>query len=146
MAIKGFHHAAISTPDLERCIDFYTRIIGGEVAWTFGWPEGTPEADEVTGVPGSAANAAMLKVGNSFLEVFEFTAPEQPDRAKRNSVHQHGITHVCLEVTDIFGEYERLKGLGMTFKCEPKNQDGSAMVYGHDPDGNVVELIEFFVE
>jgi glyoxylase I family protein len=142
--IKGFHHAAISTPDLERCIDFYTRVIGGEVAWTFGWPEGTPEAEEVIGVANSAANAAMLKVGNSFLEVFEFTAPAQPDRANRDSVHQHGITHVCLEVTDIEAEYQRLKDAGMTFKCAPKTQDGSAMVYGHDPDGNVVELLEFF--
>jgi len=142
--IKGFHHAAISTPDLERCIEFYTRVIGGEVAWRFGWPENTPEADEVTGVADSAANAAMLKIGETFLEVFEFTAPAQDTTTSMRSVHLHGITHICLEVTDIEGEYQRLSTAGMTFKCPPKTQDGSAMVYGHDPDGNVVELIEFF--
>jgi len=65
--IKGFHHAAISTPDLSRCIDFYTKTIGGEVAWTFGWEQGTPEADEVTGLKNSAAKAAMLKIGATFL-------------------------------------------------------------------------------
>ena len=40
--IKGFHHAAISTPDLEQCVRFYTEVIGGKVAWTFGWPAGSP--------------------------------------------------------------------------------------------------------
>ena len=58
--IKGFHHAAISTPDLERCIEFYTRVIGGEVAWRFGWPENTPEADEVTGVAERTDNSVLL--------------------------------------------------------------------------------------
>jgi len=141
--IKGFHHAAISTPDLERCIDFYTRVIGGEVAWTFGWPAGSEEADEVTGVQNSAADAAMLRIGDTFLEVFQFTSPAQQARTDERPVHLHGITHICLEVTDINAEYERLKTCGMNFHCAPKTQDGSAMVYGRDPDGNVVELIEF---
>ena len=141
--IKGFHHAAISTPDLERCIDFYTRIIGGEVAWTFGWPAGTPEADEVTGLENSEADAAMLKIGETFLEVFEFNSPDTPPRAGQRPVNLHGITHICLEVEDIQAEYERLKAAGMPFNCAPKAQDGSSMVYGRDPDGNVVELIEF---
>jgi len=141
--IKGFHHAAISTPNLERCIDFYTRVIGGEVAWTFGWPQGTPEADEVTGLENSATNAAMLKIGETFLEVFEFSAPVAEPRRSMRPVNQHGITHICLEVEDIQAEYERLKAAGMAFNCAPKTQDGSSMVYGRDPDGNVLELIEF---
>ena len=142
--IKGFHHAAISTPDLARCIKFYTETIGGEVAWTFGWPAGTPEADQVTGLDNSAADAAMLKIGDTYLEVFEFSSPTTDTRASLRPVNNHGITHICLEVTDIQAEYERLKAAGMPFNCPPQSQDGSAMVYGRDPDGNVVELIEFF--
>jgi len=141
--IKGFHHAAISTPDLERCIDFYTNTIGGNVAWTFGWEEDTPEADAVTGLQNSAAKAAMLKIGDSFLEVFEFSAPPQDTRQELRPVNRHGITHICLEVEDIDSEYQRLKTAGMQFNCVPQKQDGSSMVYGRDPDGNVVELIEF---
>jgi len=141
--IKGFHHAAISTPDLQRCIQFYTETIGGQVAWEFGWDEGTPEADAFTGVKGSACRAAMLKVGDSFLEVFEFSSPSQESRTELRPVNLHGITHICLEVTDIQGEYERLKQAGMAFNTEPMSQDGSTLVYGRDPDGNVVELIEF---
>ena len=141
--IKGFHHAAISTPDLERCISFYTETIGGAVAWEFGWDEGTPEADAVTGLQNSACRAAMLKIGATFLEVFEFASPAQEGRTAERPVNLHGITHICLEVTDIEGEYQRLKAAGMAFHTAPMAQDGSAMVYGRDPDGNVVELIEF---
>ena len=141
--IKGFHHAAISTPDLQRCIHFYTEIIGGAVAWEFGWDQGTPEADAVTGLSNSACRAAMLKIGDTFLEVFEYSTPPQPGRTELRPVNLHGITHVCLEVTDIDSEYQRLKAAGMQFNTEPMAQDGSSMVYGRDPDGNVVELIEF---
>ncbi len=141
--IKGFHHAAISTPDLERCIDFYTRTIGGSVAWTFGWERGTPEADEVTGLTDSATRAAMLRIGDTYLEVFEYSSPAPRTAPKDRPVNDHGITHVCLEVEDIDAEYARLSAAGMRFHCAPKRQDGSAMVYGRDPDGNVVELIEF---
>lgn len=142
--IKGFHHAAISTPDLARCIDFYTNTIGGEIAWTFGWDQGTPEADEVTGLRNSAASAAMLKIGETFLEVFEFSAPAPARHEVERPVNNHGITHICLEVENIQGEYERLKSAGMQFNCPPQQQDGSSMVYGRDPDGNVLELIEFY--
>ena len=141
--IKGFHHAAISTPDLQRCISFYTETIGGEVAWTFGWPEGTHEADRVTGLQNSAAQAAMLKIGDTFLEVFEFSSPDSAAQSGERPVNKHGITHICLEVSDIHGEFNRLREAGMQFNCEPQQQDGSSMVYGRDPDGNVVELIEF---
>jgi len=141
--IKGFHHAAISTPNLERCIDFYTRVIGGEVAWTFGWDKGAQAADDVTGLQNSAARAAMLKIGATFLEVFEFSSPPPATQAVNRPVNNHGITHICLEVQDIEFEYRRLKAAGMPFNCPPQQQDGSAMVYGRDPDGNVVELIEF---
>lgn len=141
--IKGFHHAAISTPDLQRCIEFYTKVIGGEIAWTFGWPEGTPEADDVTGLKNSAAEAAMLKIGDTFLEVFQFSSPQPQSQTAKRPVNNHGITHICLEVENIQDEYERLLAAGMPFNCPPQKQDGSSMVYGRDPDGNVVELIEF---
>lgn len=144
--IKGFHHAAISTPDLDRCVDFYTRSIGGEVAWTFGWDRGTTAADAVTGLQNSACRAAMLRIGNTFLELFEYSSPPQDGHTTERPVNKHGITHICLQVTDIMAEYERLKASGMRFHSAPIAQDGSSMVYGRDPDGNVVELIEFDIQ
>ena len=144
--IIGFHHAAISTPDLDRCIRFYKEVIGCEEAWSFGWDSGTPEADAITELKDSAARAVMLKLGNSFLEVFEFSSPEPERSAGTRPVSKHGITHICLQVQDLHSEYERLKGLGMRFHCPPQAQDTGFVTYGRDPDGNVIELLEFTTE
>jgi len=139
----GFHHAAMSTPDLDRFLQFYCEVLGCEIARTFNWEAPNPGADAVTGLTSSAARAAMLKLGDSFLEVFEFSSPrakpQQPDRP----VSDHGISHVCLQVQDIHEEYERLKAAGMRFHCAPKPEAIGFVTYGRDPDGNVVELLEF---
>lgn len=141
--IKGFHHAALSTPDLERCVDFYTRVLGCEVAWTFGWPAGSRAADGITGLENSAARAAMLRLGESFIEIFEFSSP--PPRVARGDrpACDHGISHLCLEVQDIHGEFERLVAAGMRFHCPPQRQDSGWVTYGRDCDGNIIELLEF---
>lgn len=141
--ILGFHHAAISTPDLDRCISFYKQVVGCEEAWSFEWPAGTREADEMTGLENSAARAVMLKLGDTYLEVFEFSSPSPQRHAAQRPVCDHGITHVCLLVEDLHGEFERMKSAGMEFHSQPLTQDSGYVVYGRDPDGNVVELIEF---
>ncbi|MDJ0928381.1 MAG: VOC family protein [Gammaproteobacteria bacterium] len=141
--LMGFHHAAISTPDLERFIDFYQRNFGCEVAWTFGWNAGIPEADALTDLENSAAKAAMLKLGDSFLEVFEFSSPVPRPRDGDRRVCDHGITHICLQVQDMHAEYERLQAAGMRFHSPPQAQDTGFVAYGRDLDGNVVELLEF---
>ncbi len=141
--IQGFHHAAISTPDLDRCVGFYTTVIGCEQAWSFEWPAGTADADALTGLENSAARAVMLRLGETFLEVFEYRSPTPRPQTTPRPVCDHGITHVCLLVTDLHAEYERMRAAGMAFHSAPLTQDTGYVVYGRDPDGNVVELIEF---
>ena len=139
----GFHHAAISTPNLDRFVAFYKEVLGCEEAWTFGWESGSEAADAITGLKDSAARAAMLKLGDSYLEVFEFSSPAARAPNGDRPVCDHGITHICLQVQDIHAEYTRLKGAGMRFHCPPQAQDTGFVTYGRDPDGNVVELLEF---
>ena len=141
--IIGFHHAAISTPDLQRCIDFYTNVVGCEIAWTFGWDAGSADADAMTGLSDSAASAVMLKLGDTHLEVFEYRSPLPRQRHGRRPVNDHGITHICLLVKDLQAEYDRMQAAGMEFHSAPLKQDSGYVVYGRDIDGNVVELIEF---
>jgi glyoxylase I family protein len=141
--IIGFHHAALSTPDLDRCVHFYTSVVGCKKAWSFGWEAGTPEADAITELNDSAARAVMLKLGDSYLEVFEFTSPPAETNEGDRRVCDYGITHICLQVQDLHVEYERMKAAGMRFHCPPQKQDTGYVTYGRDPDGNVVELLEF---
>ena len=122
--LKGFHHAAISTPDLHRSVRFYRDLFDCTVVREFGWPAGVPEADALTGLRNSAARAVMLKLGDSYLEIFEFSSPTPKNGDLDRPACDHGITHICLEVRNSQAEYERLRAAGMRFHAPPQPQDG----------------------
>lgn len=139
--IRGIHHIAINTPDLERMVRFYVDIVGFEVVEeaTFAW-SGQPAIDAILGVPGSAGRTVMLRAANAYIEFFEYDSP--PSRGgERLRPNDHGYTHICLDVEDIDAEYVRLSANGMTFGATPFEGPIRA-VYGRDPDGNVLEIQE----
>ncbi len=138
--ILGIHHAAISTPDLDRALEFYCGILGFTVASRMDWPQGTELPDTIMGLKGSAARQAKLRAGNCFLELFEFSNPE-PQHHER-AIQDHGITHLCLHVRDLDAEVARLAAVGIRFRSDPQRRSSHNSVYGHDPDGNVLELLE----
>ncbi len=140
--IRGIHHTAISTGNLDRALEFYRDLLGFEVVLEFGWPKGTEPADQITDLKDSSARTAMLKAGNMLIEVFEYASPSPRPGDPRRPVCDHGITHICLDVVDIEFEYERLKAAGMRFHCPPLDLGIAKATYGRDPDGNVVELQE----
>lgn len=141
--IQRIHHTGVSTPDLERSIRFYRDLFGFEVIAHFTRPPGSPGMDEMLALPGVGFRAALMRLGGTMIEVFEFSDPE-PRRADHpRRVCDHGLTHLCFQVDDVKAEYERLAAAGMTFHCAPQAGDGATYVYGRDPDGNAIELIEF---
>ncbi len=141
--IRGIHHTAISTGNLERSLAFYRDLLGFQEASSFAWDAGNDTVDAITGLRASAARVALLRTRNAFIELFEFSAPDPASGDPDRPVCDHGITHLCLEVEDIEGEYKRLSEAGMRFHCPPQDAGmGLRATYGRDPDGNVVELLE----
>ncbi|HEX3782475.1 MAG TPA: VOC family protein [Pseudonocardiaceae bacterium] len=139
--IRGLHHVAVATRDLDRLLPFYRDLLHWEVVTDWGWPAGTTAADRVTALPDSAARSVMLRKGNAYLELFQYTAPEPGPGDPNRRVCDPGITHLCLDVTEVDAEYDRLLAAGMVFHCPPQDvAPGVRTTYGRDPDGNVVEL------
>ena len=61
MTINGLHHAAISTSDIERLMNWYSENFGFiEVARTE-WPKGSKQIDDVVGLKDSSAKQGFLK-------------------------------------------------------------------------------------
>lgn len=143
--ILGLHHAAISTSNLERLRTFYCELFGLEEVTRFSWQAGNDLCDSIVGLPGSEAEFVYLRSGNACIELFQFTHPTPKPRDPDWRVCDYGITHICFEVTDIHAEYDRLASAGMRFQHgSPVDAMGMLhAVYGFDPDGNIVELIEF---
>jgi glyoxylase I family protein len=138
--IRGIHHVAIHVRSLDRMIQFYRDAFGFEVQGApFEWSN-NEKLDQILDVPGSAARQAIMRAGNCYVELFEFSAPApESDRPLRAS--DKGYTHFCVDVTDIEKEYERLKSLGMSFShFEPIDMGIVKTVYGRDPEGNIIEI------
>lgn len=139
----GVHHIGISTPDIARLSAFYQRCFGFEIAYESAWDEGVPAIDRMMGLERCAARVMMLRADTLFIELFEFSKPRQPGGELRRSPAERGYTHFCIQLRDIDAEYERLRGLGMTFHAPPALMaPGLKAAYGRDPDGNIIELLE----
>jgi catechol 2,3-dioxygenase-like lactoylglutathione lyase family enzyme len=140
--IRGIHHTAISTADLDRALAFYRDLLGFEEALDFSWPEGTADMNRTHQLPQTAGRVVLLRAGNAMLELFEYSTPEPNPADTARRLCDHGITHFCLDVDDIDCEYERLRSAGMAFHCAPVDYGTVKCTYGRDPDGNVIELQE----
>lgn len=138
--IRGIHHVAVHVRDMDKMLRFYRDAFGFEVVGEpFEW-ENDAFIDKIVDVPGSAARGAMLKAGNCYMELFQFKAPAPASDQPLNP-YDKGYTHFCVDVTDIEEEFERLKGLGMTFgQPAPIDVGHVKTIYGRDPEGNLIEI------
>ena len=141
--IRGVHHISISTNNFDAMLAFYRDVIGLPYAASYDWPEGTPVADQVVGLEQSATRTALLRAGNTFVEIFHYINPPGKDAVPGRPVNDAGLTHICFDVVDVDAEYARLCDLGVEFHTAPVEFGGTVRTtYGRDPDGNVFELQE----
>ncbi|QIQ86108.1 VOC family protein [Erythrobacter sp.] len=140
MAIRGIHHVAVSTHDLDRLVRFYEEALGfTPVSEQFAWSD-SPEIDSIIGVEGSAARTVMLKAGNAYLEIFEFSSPASASTTPK-APNDRGYTHFAVDSDDIAADFARLQAAGMRFvRSEYGDMGEIKAIYGSDPDGNVIEL------
>jgi catechol 2,3-dioxygenase-like lactoylglutathione lyase family enzyme len=140
--IHGIHHTAISTGDMARALRFYRDLLGFKEVFSTSWEVGTESVDQLVGLRDSSAQVVMLQAGNTCIELFQYATPSPKPGEENRPVCDHGITHLCLQVSDVDAEYGRLLAAGMRFHCPPLGRSGLRVTYGRDPDGNVVELLE----
>lgn len=140
--LLGLHHAAMSTPDMDRALGFYEGLLGFEIALDLTWTKGSRDMDALVGFVDSSGRCVMLRAPNAFLELFQFDSPVPRAAGRAPGVCEHGLSHICLAVTGIDAEHARLTAAGVEFSSAPTTAFGMRAVHGRDPDGNVVELLE----
>ena len=127
-------------------IRFYTEILGFNIVDGFEWgpdSENSEVSDAVTGLKGSGAKMVMLKGTNACIEMFEFSSPTPKKQDPFRPVCDHGLTHICLDVTNVDSVFAELSDRGMQFHTGVQELgDGIRGTYGRDPDGNVIEIQE----
>ncbi|HSB94829.1 MAG TPA: VOC family protein [Spongiibacteraceae bacterium] len=138
--ILQIDHTAISVPDLEQALAFYCGLLGFEIEVRSDWQAGNDLNDTVIGAVNTAAKSALIKAGGTRIELFEYQNPPGKPADQLRPLWDHGITHLCFNVVDIYAEYQRLRDAGIKFNSEPVSMGRWFFVYGRDPFGNVFEL------
>jgi catechol 2,3-dioxygenase-like lactoylglutathione lyase family enzyme len=140
--MKRIHHVGISIRDMDRSIRFYRDNFDMELVIEREYSG--EKFDKVAGMSGAEAKMAMLRLGDTLIELFEFKKPL--GRAVRQYLWpcDYGITHIAFEVEDIWKKYEELVAMGVDFNCPPQDvREGVRATYMKDPDGNMLELVEY---
>jgi methylmalonyl-CoA epimerase len=98
METLGIHHLGVAVADLDEAIDTYRRLLGAEL-----------EHREV--VADQGVEAALLRAGDSRVELLAATVPDSPVGkflAKRGP----GMHHVAYEVADVGAALAELAAAG----------------------------------
>lgn len=124
MGIRRLNHAVLFVSDLERALDFYTRVLGFEL---------------MTQEP--RMNAAFLRTSGSVnhhdLGLFGLGATAGPRQR-----HQVGLYHLAWQVDTIDDLVELRSDLLASGAMTGESSHGATLsLYGADPDGNEFEIM-----
>lgn len=144
-AVPTLHHTAIAVHDLDRSIAFYTGHFGGAVEAILR-NIGDPHIAELHLLKAARFTLAFVRFGPTRLELFQFTEPSD-GREIEARAHDFGIRHICFEIDDVAGAYDRLTAAGVPFTRPPYvvpdgDAGGTVLAFCFDPDGNRVELLQ----
>jgi glyoxylase I family protein len=127
-------------PDIEAGLAFYCDVLGFSIEWRSDVSADNEKAGAAVGLTGFEARMAMLKGPDIRIELWQYTNPQPRDR--RSDPADLGYPHMALAVEDIDAEYDRLSAAGMTFVGAPVDFGTQKAIYGRDPFGNIIELLE----
>lgn len=143
MTIRGIHHVGLVLPDLDTGIAFYAALLDMEVVERDHWRAPAPVEDQAVGLVGSSADGVMLRGSGSYLELWQYQAPDAvgADPAQRGA-NERGLRHLAIECDDVEASLARVEELGGTRMGDPVDLgDGAAVVYCRDPFGTIIELM-----
>lgn len=121
-------HTMLRVGDMQRSIDFYTRLMGMKVLRTTDRPEQKYSLAFV-GYGDEATHAVIELTYNHGVEHYEIGT---------------GYGHIAIEVDDAAAACERIRAGGglVTREAGPVKGGTTVIAFVQDPDGYKIELIE----
>jgi catechol 2,3-dioxygenase-like lactoylglutathione lyase family enzyme len=139
----------ITVSDLDRAVDFYTRVLTFEkVAET----EVTgDDYERLQGVFGLRMRVARLRLGDEFIELTEYLAPKGRPIPVDSRSNDRWFQHIAIIVSDMDQAYRRLREHQVEHASTGpqllpawnKNAGGIRAFYFKDPDGHALEVLAF---
>lgn len=148
-AVTAVESVAIVVDDMERSLRFFTGVLpfepvsDEEVAGS--------EYERLYGVFPLRLRIVRLKLGDEFVDLLDFLAPEGRPVPGDSRSQDRWFQHIALIVSDMDAAYARLRAAGVRHVSpSPQrlpdwnpNAGGIEAFYFKDPDGHVLEILEF---
>jgi len=147
--VTGVESVGITVSDLDRSVEFYTKVLTFEKV-----AERELHGDAIEhleGIFGLRTRTARLRLGGEYLELTEFLVPHgRPAPADARS-NDGSFQHVAIIVSDMDRAYQRLREFRVQHASpEPqrlpdwnRNAGGIRAFYFRDPDGHPLEVLQF---
>jgi lactoylglutathione lyase len=121
-------HTMLRVGDLQRSIDFYTRVLGMKLLRT----TDRPEQKYSLAFVGYESNPGQAEI--------ELTYNHGVDRYELGTAYGH----IALQVEDVASACERIRAAGGTITREagPVKGGSTIIAFVQDPDGYKIELIQ----
>lgn len=121
------HHIALSVKNLNKSIEFYSKIFGFAVSKRFERPD-------------LGGKAVFLELKKLKIELWEFKE-QRLSKEDQSDFHILGIKHIAFQVRDFEKEYVRLKKIKNVQISEPKiGASGGKYCFLKDPNGISIEI------
>jgi catechol 2,3-dioxygenase-like lactoylglutathione lyase family enzyme len=123
--------ASVSIDDYDKALKFYTEMMGFVLKRDIPLGDG---ARWITVVSPDEPNGTEL--------LLEPNANYPAMKALKEALVKDGIPFTAFEVSDIQGEYERMKKLGVEFTMEPTNMGPTTVAILNDTCGNLIQIYQ----
>lgn len=127
--LKKIHHVGVVVPDLERAMKLWRDSLGLHVT-----------KSEV--IQDQGVKAALLKVGNSEIELLE---PLDPDNGVGKFLARRGggLHHVCFETDDVARELDGARAKGIQLIDQKPRRGLAGMICFLHPKATRGVLVEY---
>lgn len=129
MADFKYLHTMIRVKDLDKSIDFYTRLLGMQELRRKDFPTGKFTLAFVG--YGDEINNTVVELTHNWDQEEDYDLGS-------------GFGHLALGVPDVYGTCEQLgkEGVDIPRPAGPMKHGGSVIAFIKDPDGYMIELVE----
>ena len=149
VAVVGVESVGMTVSDLDRAVDFYTRVLGFE---KLSEVEVAGEAYEhLQGVFGLRMRVARLRLGEEIVELTQYLAPRGRPIPVDSRSNDRWFQHIAIIVRDMDEAYgwlreHKIQHASTGPQMIPEWNVGAAGIrafYFNDPDGHVLEILSF---
>ena len=145
-----FNHTMLRVKNIEKSLDFYTRVLGFSLVEKRDFPEAEFSlyflalVDKAQIPADDAARTLWMKSIPGILELTHNHGSETDDSVAyhNGNTDPRGFGHICLSVPDIRSACERFEALGVDFQKRLNDGRMKSLAFIKDPDGYWVEIIQ----